>query len=146
MRALAGVPERPRFRVVGPAQGLPSSEIKALARDADGYRAYAARLRDSGVPVTYKQFDRQMHNFFAMPGLLPAQAKAVEYVGEQVDRHLAKFSEADAVVVAVAHTDLLARPLDAYFGKITPGGCFIDVKAQFPADTLRKEGLNVWRL
>lgn len=35
--ALAGVPERPRFRVVGPAQGLPSSEIKALARDADGY-------------------------------------------------------------------------------------------------------------
>lgn len=35
--ALAGVPERPRFRVAGPAQGLPSSEIKALARDADGY-------------------------------------------------------------------------------------------------------------
>lgn len=35
--ALAGVPERPRFRVVGSAQGLPSSEIKALARDADGY-------------------------------------------------------------------------------------------------------------
>ena len=54
--------------------------------------------------------------------------------------------QADAVVVAVAHTDLLARPLDAYFGKITPGGCFMDVKAQFPADTLRKEGLTVWRL
>ena len=35
--AFAGVPERPRFRVAGPAQGLPSSEIKALARDADGY-------------------------------------------------------------------------------------------------------------
>ncbi len=35
--ALAGVPERPRFRLAGPAQGLPSSEIKALARDADGY-------------------------------------------------------------------------------------------------------------
>lgn len=35
--ALAGVPERPRFRIVGPAQGLPSTEIKALARDADGY-------------------------------------------------------------------------------------------------------------
>ncbi|MEG3050973.1 MAG: two-component regulator propeller domain-containing protein, partial [Thermomonas sp.] len=35
--ALAGVPERPRFRVVGPAQGLPSTEIKALARDAGGY-------------------------------------------------------------------------------------------------------------
>ena len=35
--ALAGVPERPRFRVTGPAQGLPSTEIKALARDHDGY-------------------------------------------------------------------------------------------------------------
>lgn len=35
--ALAGVPERPRFRIVGTAQGLPSTEIKALARDADGY-------------------------------------------------------------------------------------------------------------
>ena len=35
--ALAGVPERPRFRVAGPAQGLPSTEIKALARDAGGY-------------------------------------------------------------------------------------------------------------
>ncbi|HSD15968.1 MAG TPA: two-component regulator propeller domain-containing protein [Thermomonas sp.] len=35
--ALAGVPERPRFRVTGPAQGLPSTEIKALARDAGGY-------------------------------------------------------------------------------------------------------------
>ena len=35
--AFAGVPERPRFRVAGPPQGLPSTEIKALARDADGY-------------------------------------------------------------------------------------------------------------
>lgn len=35
--ALAGVPERPRFRVVGTAQGLPSTDIKALVRDADGY-------------------------------------------------------------------------------------------------------------
>ena len=35
--ALAGVPERPRFRVAGPAQGLPSTEIRGLARDADGY-------------------------------------------------------------------------------------------------------------
>lgn len=34
---LAGVPERPRFRIAGAAQGLPSTEIKALARDADGY-------------------------------------------------------------------------------------------------------------
>ena len=35
--AFAAVPERPRFRVVGAEQGLPSTEIKALARDHDGY-------------------------------------------------------------------------------------------------------------
>lgn len=33
----AAVPERPRFRLVGPAQGLPSTEIKGLAHDAAGY-------------------------------------------------------------------------------------------------------------
>ena len=35
--AFAAVPERPRFRIVGAEQGLPSTEIKALARDRDGY-------------------------------------------------------------------------------------------------------------
>lgn len=35
--AVAGVPERPRFRITGPTQGLPSTDIKALARDRDGY-------------------------------------------------------------------------------------------------------------
>ena len=35
--ALAEVPERPRFRISGTAQGLPSTEIKAIARDQDGY-------------------------------------------------------------------------------------------------------------
>ncbi|WP_240126668.1 hybrid sensor histidine kinase/response regulator [Thermomonas alba] len=35
--AWAAAPERPRFRITGPAQGLPSTEIKALVRDADGY-------------------------------------------------------------------------------------------------------------
>lgn len=35
--ALAAVPERPRLRIVGAGQGLPSTAIKALARDRDGY-------------------------------------------------------------------------------------------------------------
>lgn len=35
--ALANVPEKPRFRVLGSAQGLPSTEVKALVRDQDGY-------------------------------------------------------------------------------------------------------------
>ncbi|MFC7302330.1 hybrid sensor histidine kinase/response regulator [Cognatiluteimonas weifangensis] len=35
--ALAGVPETPRFRLVGVAEGLPSSSINAVARDRAGY-------------------------------------------------------------------------------------------------------------
>ncbi|MEO1964667.1 alpha/beta hydrolase fold domain-containing protein [Hyphomonas sp.] len=81
--------------------GLPPALIITAEYDIlrEESEAYAAKLRAAGVPVTFKQFDRQMHNFFAMPGALPAQAQAVEYVGEQIVRHLSKSSEADAVVV-----------------------------------------------
>ena len=35
--ALAGVPETPRFRVIGVGDGLPSSSINVIARDHAGY-------------------------------------------------------------------------------------------------------------
>lgn len=60
--ALAGVPERPRFRVVGPAQGLPSTEIKALARDAGGYLWIATAdglARYDGVDMRVWRHDPQ---------------------------------------------------------------------------------------
>jgi len=65
----------------------------------DEAQAYGQRLREAGVAVTARQFDRQMHNFFAMPGMLPAQADALDYVGEQIDRHLARRSDVDALIV-----------------------------------------------
>ncbi|WP_084420133.1 alpha/beta hydrolase fold domain-containing protein [Henriciella litoralis] len=81
--------------------GLPPAVVITAEYDIlrEESEAYAAALRKAGVPVTHKQFDRQMHNFFAMPGLLPAQAKAIEYVGDQISQHIARFSEADAVIV-----------------------------------------------
>lgn len=33
----AGVPEAPRVRIIGVAQGMPSSDVKAIAKDAAGY-------------------------------------------------------------------------------------------------------------
>ena len=58
--ALAAVPERPRFRIIGAAQGLPSTEIRSLARDADGRLTAvddrAARTRESMMHVAV---DRQ---------------------------------------------------------------------------------------
>ena len=35
--AHAAVPETPRFRLLGVAEGMPSSSVNALARDRDGY-------------------------------------------------------------------------------------------------------------
>ena len=60
--APAGVPERPRFRVAGSAQGLPSTEIKALARDADGYLWIATAdglARYDGIDVRIWRHDPQ---------------------------------------------------------------------------------------
>ena len=53
---------------------------------------------------------------------------------------------ANAIVVAVAHREFLARPLDDYLAKVVEGGCFVDVKSQFDLDALRQAGLTVWRL
>lgn len=59
-QVLAAVPERPHFHVIGPAQGLPSTEIKALARDHDGYLWIATAdglARYDGVGMRVWRYD-----------------------------------------------------------------------------------------
>jgi UDP-N-acetyl-D-galactosamine dehydrogenase len=53
---------------------------------------------------------------------------------------------AEAMISAVAHRELAARPLRQMLDKIVANGCFIDLKSQFDANALRGSGLNVWRL
>jgi UDP-N-acetyl-D-galactosamine dehydrogenase len=53
---------------------------------------------------------------------------------------------ADAIVVAVAHRQFVAKPLADYLAKVVEKGCFIDVKSQFDMMALRRAGLTVWRL
>ena len=53
---------------------------------------------------------------------------------------------ADAVVAAVSHAELLARPVEDIQKKLIKGGCFIDVKAAFDTAALKDAGLCVWRL
>src|SRR5471030_518036 len=53
---------------------------------------------------------------------------------------------AEAVISAVSHQALIARPLQHYREKVVDGGCFIDIKSQFDPQALRAAGLNVWRL
>lgn len=60
LNALAAVPERPHFRILGPAQGLPSTEIKALARDHEGYLWIATAdglARYDGVGMRVWRYD-----------------------------------------------------------------------------------------
>jgi UDP-N-acetyl-D-glucosamine/UDP-N-acetyl-D-galactosamine dehydrogenase len=54
--------------------------------------------------------------------------------------------KASAIVAAVAHDELLGRPLDQLLGKLDTGGVFVDVKCQADASALRERGVTVWRL
>lgn len=53
---------------------------------------------------------------------------------------------ADALVAAVSHQELLARPLRELAGKLNNGACFIDVKSQFDRSAIEALGFSVWRL
>jgi len=54
--------------------------------------------------------------------------------------------QAEAIVVAVAHRQFIARPLREYRAKVVEHGCFIDVKSRFDLAGLQQAGLTVWRL
>lgn len=87
---------------------LPPAVVVAAELDVllDEGKAYADKLQAAGVPTTYKLFERQTHNFFAMPGILPMQTHAVGYVAEQLVQHVSKTSDADVVVVGAGFSGL----------------------------------------
>jgi UDP-N-acetyl-D-galactosamine dehydrogenase len=53
---------------------------------------------------------------------------------------------ADAIVAAVSHKELLARPLLEVQSKLKDKGCFVDVKSHFDQAALQTAGYSVWRL
>lgn len=53
---------------------------------------------------------------------------------------------ADAIVAAVPHRELLALPTSELQAKLSPRGCFIDVKSAFDLSSLAAAGHCVWRL
>lgn len=54
----------------------------------DEGEAYAARLREAGVPVEHHRFPGQMHAFFTMVNLLPGSADGIAYVSERLTAQL----------------------------------------------------------
>jgi len=65
---------------------LPPAIIVTAEHDVlrDEGEAYAARLREAGVPVTHKRFEGQMHAFMMMIDLLPGSAAALEFVSSAI--------------------------------------------------------------
>ncbi|NHZ77967.1 nucleotide sugar dehydrogenase [Massilia sp. CCM 8695] len=57
-----------------------------------------------------------------------------------------RLPQADAIIAAVSHKELLARPLSDLQAKLNKNGCFMDVKSLFDQDALRAAGFSVWRL
>lgn len=60
--------------------GLPPAHVVTAEYDPlrDDGEAYAARLREAGVPVTHQRYDGQIHNFFAMGHVLERGAAACD--------------------------------------------------------------------
>jgi len=53
---------------------------------------------------------------------------------------------ADALILAVSHAPFLGMPQEQLLRKIVRNGCLIDVKSALDAQSLRRQGLRVWRL
>ncbi len=74
-----------------------------------------------------------------------SSAEAQHEYGIKLDRW-EDLPMADAIVAAVPHKEIMARPLSDLTSKLNPNGCFIDVKAQFDKAALTDGGFSVWRL
>lgn len=61
--------------------GLPPTLIVAASHDPlrDDGLAYAARLREAGVPVEHVAYAGMVHNFFTLGGIIPAASEAVAF-------------------------------------------------------------------
>ncbi|WP_423680123.1 nucleotide sugar dehydrogenase [Undibacterium sp. WLHG33] len=54
--------------------------------------------------------------------------------------------EADALVVAVSHNEILSLPITNLLSKLKPSGLLVDVKSRFDRDYVIGAGYKVWRL
>jgi acetyl esterase len=65
---------------------LPPALVITAEHDVlrDEGEAYAARLREAGVPVEHHRWPGQMHAFFSMVNVLPASAEVLELIAGKV--------------------------------------------------------------
>ena len=102
------------------------------------------RYRSSRTLVFHNDGDAFVACNFLTKAVFECSPDLLEFL-----RALASWSElpvADALVLAVAHQDFVARPLPEVLGKVRRGGCVVDVKSALPRDPIEAAGLRLWRL
>jgi len=91
-----------------------------------------AELRDYGCKVF-------VHDPIADPGSAEREYGLKLSTWDELPR-------ADALLLCVAHTQFLERPVTELIAKVVPAGAFIDVKSALDRHALKRAGLRVWRL
>ena len=76
---------------------------------------------------------------------VPDQHEAVHEYGITLETW-ERLPQSDALVVAVAHQEFVAKPLADYQAKLSPKGVLVDVKAIFDPQRVRAAGIPFWRL
>jgi len=101
-------------------------------------------LRNSKVAEMRAELESQGARVHVNDPLADPAAARSEYGIELED--WAALPRADALILAVAHKQYLARSAGDFLGKVAPGGCVLDLKAALDLDALRRAGCTCWRL
>lgn len=140
----------------GVAKFVAEKTVKEMVRA--GFRLKGSRVNVMGLTFKENCPDLRNSKVFDMIHELQSYGLQVHVHDPVADRHEAleeyglvleawhDLPRAEAIVSAVSHDALIARPLSDYQQKVVENGCFIDIKSHFDAAALRDGGLTVWRL
>ena len=68
--------------------------------------AYAQKLEEAGIEVSYKEFKRQIHGFVGLAEALPVGFEALDWISTRIEAHLNPVDHFDAVVVGAGFSGM----------------------------------------